>query len=199
MMILRVNNDPDLENPCDTDGWRLYSFSDRHNSYKHPEKLGLAMRLGEDGKPVVRNPGLRRKLETGLAFWLSYYEHGRCLWMLYGEERPGVEFRWDGTRIAGLLVWEEPPKNLGLKTYEERASSARLFLENYTSWCNGEGVCFSLEDEAGEIIDSCCGLYSIQDVIDEVVVGLKGQRVKVQGDLAETVRLYYPVEGCEYV
>jgi hypothetical protein len=59
------------------------------------------------------NPGLRSKLRTGLAFFASYYQHGRCVWFLPGE---GPNCPWDSVRVAGLLVWEQPVENLGPKT-----------------------------------------------------------------------------------
>jgi hypothetical protein len=162
---IRIENDPDLENPTEWDGqWTVYSFGRRHLSYKDPEELGLSLERGEDGKPKVLNPGLRRKLEVGLAFFLSYYEHGGSVWSLIGE---GPQCRWDTVSLAGLLVWEHPPKELGAKSREDRAKDARRFLETYNAWSNGDGMGYVVEDvvecdrheQHYEHLDSCWGFY----------------------------------------
>src|SRR5262245_27751229 len=120
MLKLNLSHDADLENPCDHDGWRVHSFCRRHAAFRHPADLGLGNIDPATGLPRIKNPGLRSKLKNGLAFVLSYYQHGQCLWFLHGEEPAGVEFQWDGTRIAGLLVWEDKASNLGPRTFDGR-------------------------------------------------------------------------------
>ena len=112
-----VEPDDHPENPADWSGWQTYSFCKRHMSYKDPKSLGLG-ELGADGLPKILNPGLRRKLEVGLAFFLSYYEHGNCIWGLIDQ----VPYcRFDSIRIAGLIIWKDSPGELGARTYAERA------------------------------------------------------------------------------
>ena len=127
----------------DADGmWKPYSFSTGHSNYKHPRDIGFE----QTGALLTPNIGLRRKLKVGLAFYLSYFEHGSCRWMLKnGPIPPGVEFQWDGVRLAGLLVWEEPPENMGAKTYEDRMKDAQQFLDVYNAWCNGETYGYTVE------------------------------------------------------
>lgn len=156
MKILTLHNDDSPENPCDFDSqWKLYSFNRKHRSYKSPDAFF------PDGKPSI---GLRRKLATGTAFILDYYEHGLCKWSLGGE---GPSCRWDTSEGAGILVWEHPVKDMGAKTREARAKDAASFLETYTCWCNGDVYGYSVENvktlECGhtenELIDSCFGFY----------------------------------------
>ena len=64
-------------------------------------------------------------------------------------------------------MWEHPPKDMGAKTYEDRAKDARVFLETYNCWCNGDGYGYSVEElvklpcghEERREIDSCFGFY----------------------------------------
>lgn len=152
-----ISHDDDPMSPMEGDGtWTVYSFNRRHVDYKDPESIGLALELDDDGLPVVRNPGLRRKLETGLAFFLSYYEHGACKWSLIDE---GPSCRFDTARIAGILIWTHKPKEMGARTRADRAKDARLFLESYTAWCNGEVYGYGVDDPEGDIEDSCWGFY----------------------------------------
>lgn len=130
-LIVRLEYDHDAECPAD---WKLYSFGRRHTNFVSPEKLGLGLELEADGLPKVFDKKLRTKLKNGLAHWLSYYEHGSCWWgRKDGPVPAGVEFRWDGRRVAGLLVWEHAPRELGSKTYEGRCADADRFLATYTT------------------------------------------------------------------
>lgn len=164
-----LEHDSELENPAEREqDWKLYSFCTRHCSFKDPELLGLSRKIGDDGYPVVRNPGIRAKLKAGLAHWLSYFEHGNALWFRAGSPVPaGVEFQWDGRRVAGLLIWEHDRSYMGAKTFEERAKDADGFLSQYTSWLNGEGYYFSIEDQLGDTIDSAGGFFTSEDMLEE--------------------------------
>lgn len=140
MKVVTLYYDSDIANPTEWDGqWQLYSFNRRHNAYEDPE------RFFPNGHPTI---GLRRKLDVGLAFTLSYTEHGNCRWFRGGEERSGRrgDYDFDTVRFAGLLIWEHPPRDLGAQTLEERQRDADQFLETYTAWANGDGYGFMVED-----------------------------------------------------
>ncbi len=167
---IEILHDQDCESPLDFDlAWKLYSFSNRvgpNNS--NPEDLGLAPHLDEYGEPIVRNPGLRRKLAVGLAHFVSCYQHSGIQWGLRGEVH---QCRWDTAQIAGLLIWEHKPGELS-KDKEQRTKDARTCLAQYTAWCNGECYGFSVSevDEDGEEIeahDSCFG-FIVADKADAI-------------------------------
>lgn len=161
-LVLRLEYDPDAESPCEWDcSWRLWSFCRRHSNFKHPMDLGIL----PDGR--CSNPGLRRKLEVGLAWLLSYYEHGQCSWMLQhsSEWMACPDKVWDGVALAGILVWEHKPSMLGAKTEEERREAAKRFLEIYNNWANGAVYSFDFPDSD---LMGCCGFYTQEDVIDAV-------------------------------
>jgi len=160
-MRLTIEYDECVESPADDSQWEIYSFSSRHRNFKHPENF------------FPLNIGLRRKLEVGTAFLLSYYEHGLCLWSLSGE---GPNCRWDSVGTAGILIYRDPIKYLP-KEYSERAEYARSFLKEYTEWCNGEVFCYCIESESEcdkceqverEIIDSCGGFIGSESILDSL-------------------------------
>lgn len=184
MLKLTLNYDHDLENPAEFDGWKVYSFCRRHSNFRHPDDLGLGLIDPSTGLPKVNNPGLRSKLKSGLAFFLSYYQHGNCLWFLTGEQPPGVEFTWDGVRIAGLLVWEDKASHLGPRTLDGRRQDAAAFLQTYTSWANGEGLYYRIEDENGDLIDSCGGFFDAESMFDQINSHLDGKEYEVEGEAA---------------
>jgi hypothetical protein len=129
------------------DGWKPYSFSRKHPNFKHPNEFDPA----EDEE-------LAANLKNGLAFWLSYYEHGLCRWSLSGE---GPTCRWDSRQRAGILVWEQDEGDIGAKSYEERAEDARAAVKVFTEWCNGEVYAFG-------ILEPCesCGCSCNGDVVE---------------------------------
>ena len=156
MKVISLFHDPDIEDPSENDGaWTVYSFSRRHRAFADPE------RFFPNGRPTI---GLRRKLNRGLAFVLTYSEHGPCQWTRgnWPDDGP-VRNQWDTVRFAGLLVWEKPPGAMGARTPEARGEDADHFLEVYTAWCNGEGYGYRVEDEDEDgnrtEIESVFGFY----------------------------------------
>lgn len=187
-LIVTIDYDGDLPDPSEDDGmWKLYSFCTRHSSFKEPEELGLGRGLDpKTNCPKVNNPGLRQKLKVGLAFWLSYFEHGASMFFRKGTQSP-PDMQWDGNKNAGLLVWEHEPSDMGAKTYEDRAKDADAFLRIHNDWANGRGYYFSIEDEQGENIDSCGGYYDSDSdyMLDEIAHELIGHEFEVKGDAGE--------------
>lgn len=171
MWTLRLEHDCDAEDPCDNDGWQVYSFNRNHVNFEDPEQF------------CPPNSGLRRQLKVGLAFWLSYAEHGLCRWFLAGT---GPLDPWDSVARAGLLRWEWKADELGGKTYEARSSDAAGFLENYTDWFNGSAYWARIEDENGEAVVEGIAFYdncAAAIFAEEILPVLKDQRrIYVVGD-----------------
>jgi hypothetical protein len=125
-----VTNCPYQESPTSEDGYTVYSFNRRHRSFKSPDEVGLGPRDAE-GNATVEDEELKAKFEAGLAYILSYEEHGLCQWSI--EE--GVS-DWDSTAVAGVMVLDpDYVEHLGVA---ERRARAELLAEEYTAWCNGE-------------------------------------------------------------
>lgn len=163
-----IDYDEMAEDPTTWDGWTVYSFSRRHGAFKDPETIFEYDHETETWKP---DEELQKKLDEGFAFFLSYFEHGSCIWSLKGERSPGTEgdWRWDGVDMAGLLIWEQEENGPELPDdwdYEKRQQSARAFIADYTAWCNGH-VCFwsiyvlkecpTCKHVEKEVIESCGG------------------------------------------
>jgi hypothetical protein len=180
---LTLGNDTDVESPNeDGHGWRLYSFSTKHASFKHPENFN-----------VRTNPGLRSKFKAGLAHWLSYYEHGNCLWQLTeGRHVPGSDCPWDSVQYAGIVVFEGPAKDFKA-TPEVRKKSAAEFCRVFTEWSNGECYWFSVEDKDGNDLGGCGGFIGLTEHIAEYINEslADDDRVLPAGELAGMVQ-YIP-------
>jgi len=179
ILQLELDYDPDAECPNDWDcDWKLYSFCTRHTCYKDPEKLGLSYKQDADGLPAKMPVLLRRRLAVGLAFWVSYFEHGNHMWFLKGTKSP-PDMRWDGCRLAGLLVWEHGPRSLGPKTLEDRAKSAAVFLEQYTAWGNGHVYCWDIKDANDEYVQSSGNYYTEEEALSSLAEELVGKKFSI--------------------
>lgn len=188
-LTLTLHYDQEAENPCEHDGWKLYSFCTKHVNFRHPDEFGIR----RDG--TTDKLGFRRKLEVGTAFVLGYFEHGQSLWF-HADERPaGTEgdFRWDGVGVAGVLVWEQPVSDLGPKSFDDRKDDARRFLDGYTAWANGECYGFTLETDDGELIDSCFGFFDVEHMFSEIRQHTEDAEVEVTGE-AKWLADYHSVQ-----
>jgi len=185
LTVILVHDCCDLDDINGVNQWTLYSFCNRHKNFKHPDDFEVI--VSRNHIENVRNQTLRRKLKNGLAHWLSYYEHGASYWMRKDGSIPlGVEFQWDGVRVAGLLVWENKATDLGLKTFEDRAKDADTFIKSYNSVINGEYLYYIIENENGDIINSCGGFYDSDHMLEEISHYLIGHDFRVKSDLTLT-------------
>lgn len=136
---------------------KIYSFSRRHVN---------SIGIDEADDLMAENPNHVK---------LSYFEHGSCHWMVMGESSPGMEFRWDGVRFAGLWIPDDDcMKTINartLKAMKKRPDTtfqdnrrealldyARNVCKTYTQWCNGEVYWYTIELD-GDDIDSCSDFY----------------------------------------
>ncbi len=181
-LIVTVGQDSDVDCPdSGYDGWKLVSFGRKHVNHDDPANYVKEF----DRRTMEVTPatiGLARKLNVGLAFWLSYYQHGLGCWSLKGE---GPQCPWDTAPLAGILIWTGKPTDIGAKTLDDRAADARNYLESFNDWANGNCYWFRLTDECGEEIEGFGGLIGAEALAEVVGESLQpGDNVKVEGDAA---------------
>lgn len=194
VVSLTVSQSPPVPHEECDGTWIPYSFKRAHVNFKHPQDPELLI----DSNGSSHLPLLKKKLNEGLAFILSHYEHGDCLWSISGT---GPKCEWDSVQIAGVLIWEEDPANMGAKSYEDRQKDAQNFLEAYTDWCNGHVYDIFVETDDGTELDNACHVPDCQldGVFDDVVYPhTKGKEVTVQGD-ATWLAMYHPVKVDETI
>jgi len=168
ILTVEIEYDQDLECPIGESGdtkERFVSFNRRHKAYADPsEWIAGLNRHGE----VIFTPegfGLRRQLETGTAFILSYFEHGSSVWSLQGA---GPQCQWDTADVAGIY-WlpSDVPK-------DRRREYAKAAMESYTDWCNGNGYGYTITDQAtGEMLDSCWGFIGDKHASDSILEAIQ--------------------------
>ena len=163
MLSVKIINDFDID--MEEFGWELKSFNSRHKNFVHPDSL-------------YGNHTLQEKLTKGLAFFVSYYEHGNCLWFLADSETPaGVEFQWDGRKIAGYIEFMDD-ENYVPDNIKESAVS---FLKMYTDYCNGNTYAYIIMD-GEEVIDSCGGFIGDEHLVSHLAEVIGDKDFEVIGD-----------------
>lgn len=165
MLTVKIINDYCDHAEIDEMGWKLHSFNTRHRNFVHPDD-------------IASDYDLREKFNNGLAFFVGYYEHGNCLWFLSDSDTPaGVEFQWDGRRIAGYIEFmdDENYKPDNLK------ESAVSFLKVYTDYCNGNTYAYSIQ-EGEEFLDSCGGFIGEEHLISHLADIIGDKDFQVIGD-----------------
>lgn len=168
-ITVNIWHDEHAEDPCGS-GWTLHSFGRSHYNSTTPEEVGIVF---DDATETWRpSAALAKKIEEGSAYFLDYYEHGCSYWYLPGE---APNCRWDTSRMAGLLVWEDDTPLAA--TYDENRSYADTFLQDYNQWANGNVFGFT----ATATRPCCeCGQDRPDDSLDEDPLsqgGYYGERI----------------------
>lgn len=132
--------------------FKLYSFNRRHANYLPYDQWnekGFSV-AGPDGPIGVTKEAFRNALKHGRVFFCWYYEHTLCCWgvtevLAANYPQPlavpaGVEFRWDGVRLAGVLIWEPNGDEQLPRTFVKRLELAQATLQDITDDMNGEVI-----------------------------------------------------------
>lgn len=170
-----ITHDDSPENPLEYSDYELISFNRRHINSGDPEELGWF----KNGP--YPTPKLKKLMDKDLAFVLSYYEHGNCLWQLRdGPKVPGSECPWDSVSVAGLLIFTGDVKDAPEKKH--RRDAAKGLVEAYTDWSNGSVYEWFIENKHGETIDSLCGLFGLdyaEDSLKEALAALPPKKLRL--------------------
>jgi len=166
---ISVWHDEDAMDPCDFGLWKVFSFSRRHYNFKNPDDIDL-----KKTEP---------KLKDGRAFWLDCYQHGCCTWSLHGE---GTQCQFDTAKKGGILFLLDQEFVLE----EDRKERACEFLNMYSQWCNGECYGWSVEDENGDVIDSCGGYIGMDDLIEGIRESYGDEPFEIITERTETVTVH---------
>jgi hypothetical protein len=170
-------------------GWEVYSFSHRHVNYKHPDEFGLYYDR-ENRSLETTNIGLRRKLDVGLAFLLSYFEHGVGAWGRQGVFSHLPDAMWDCARFAGIALWVEKAKDCPAKTYSERAKLLDEYLENFTAVWNGDIYeCVFVDDETDDMFGlGIYGGHHFKEMAKEIAQVVGNKPFEIVGDVPRSMK-----------
>lgn len=90
---------------------------------------------------------------------INKYEHSGIVYRL------GTAHGWDCSNNGFYVITDKTQKEMGTakKDFEKVIKGE---LDIYNQYANGEVYRFYLCDEAGEVVDSCGGIYSIDEIRD---------------------------------
>lgn len=173
-VTITLDNDPDTSSPSENDlSWKIVTFGNKLITDGNPEEYCSG--LDESGEPIPATLAIRNKLKAGSAFWLSYFEHGNSVYSIMGT---GPQCRWDNVRVAGIVLFEHNPNEIGPKVktsaerYAIRQADCASFLAEYTQWANGECYWYRVECEEADFEDSCGGFIGSDYCLEEVASSL---------------------------
>lgn len=121
---------------------------------------------------LIKKEILKETGEKVIAIYpVSKYEHSGVVYKL------GTTCGFDFSNNGFYIVTEESQKELGTpkKLFEK---VIRQELETYTKYVNGEVYQFILRDENGDIEDSCCSFYSIDEIKECLPEDFKNEDLK---------------------
>lgn len=175
---LRIYYEECAENPIKD--WDFVGSVDLFGRYEH---LGSDSRAKDyEGFKYLREDEYLRKLkkierEGGIVLPVYAYEHSGLAFRTYPFSCP-----WDSGQAGFVYITKEQiTKGLGYKPGQRgRKIAAEEYLKAQvallSAYANGEVYGFSLEDEQGEVVDSCWGFYctgKFSDVIDDMKYGIE--------------------------
>ena len=163
---LVISYDNNSESPREWSNLGYFITVDRN--YNSPDKNETLERIIKETGEVADNSEdhIKRikkeiKKEIGenvLAIYpITKYEHSGVSYSL------GIGNGFDSSNSGFYIVTDKTSKEIGaIKKDFEKLISQELSL--YNRWVNGENLEFILYDKNGEVEDSSCGFYEIEDI-----------------------------------
>lgn len=70
---------------------------------------------------------------------------------------------WDSGQVGFIYVERTS------REYSDPIAGLTAEVDIYDQWLRGDVYCYTVEDSAGEILDSCCGFYGYDDCRQEAI------------------------------
>jgi len=88
---------------------------------------------------------------------ITRFEHGNVEYLL------GNYSGWDYS-LCGFYIVTNKTLGYSVVKLADIEKTIKAELKDYNQWANGEIYSFTLYDEDGEVVDSVCGFYDINDI-----------------------------------
>lgn len=155
----------DSDSPRDWDNLGKMVLS--HKRYNLPNEVDLNFDNFDGWDEVEKY--LRDEHDAYIVLPVQMYDHSGVS-IYVGNEHD----RWDGGQLGFIMATGADIRSwFGVKriTKEVKERAIQTLndeVEAYDQWQRGEIYDFVLEDKQGNVLDSCCGWYNIQDIKDEL-------------------------------
>jgi hypothetical protein len=162
---LTIEYDTDAENPREWDNLG-YFFTKEQNHIspytKEPSLYSIMLKTENEAEDTANHMALIKKEAKKQGYKIKYimpvykYEHSNVVYRL------GTANGFDYSNCGFYIVLS----NSETKAMTKKQIESNIIgeLETYTKWCNGEVYVYTLNDENGDYLDSCGGIYDIEDI-----------------------------------
>lgn len=180
---LEVWHDDSTESPREWDNLGYFIAVDRnyYSPDRHPEFERIIKETGDEATDQADHmERIKKEIEEQgekiLAIYpVGKYEHsGVCYYL-------GTRHGFDYSNNGFYIVTKKSAEIIGAKK-KDFEDIIRAEIKTFNSYMNGEVYGYTLYDEAGELIDSCGGFYSLNDIRESLPEEYKNE------DLSEYMR-----------
>lgn len=178
---IRVYPDEDVESPLDGDvvrityragsSYKLGNVPLEHWAHKQIAKrieafdnpgVRLASHLeGEDAPEPLIGMAVHAYVHSSIHLSTTSW-HGRAQHAAWDSGQSGFVY----ITPKDALVWQGGKRLTKRKVARMRAALSSM-VEEYGRWLNGECYYFTVEDESGEVLDSCGGFIGYEHMLNE--------------------------------
>jgi len=169
-LIIKYDECPESPREWSTLGYFLTSDRNYYSpdGKRNPEIQNIMEETGNEANNLENHIELMKKRieeeigEKVLAIYpIVKYEHSGISYSL------GYQKGFDYSNNGFYIITDKSQKETGIEK-DNFEKSIENELKNYNKYANGEIYRFTLLDENGEIEDSCCGFYEIEDIRDNL-------------------------------
>lgn len=163
---------------------KVYPDSDAENPIKEEETLGEYIswdRRHNFGNKVFQGiTQLKTYIQKRKCFVFNWYiyKHSGIAFALSNEHYPFNDV-WDSWQLGHIVVPIVQAKKVFGKnvTMEQVKVAIEGELETYERYVNGDIYYVTVEGEDGEIIDSCGGIYDLDEFVEEMKTNIDNKVV----------------------
>lgn len=180
---IKLSYDTNAKSPREWDNLGTLALYHRHTSDEPIYDVNeyLCELLGMDVAQCEKGAKCDFYTEDMKAFLLGKLDKDYVWLCVYRYEHSGIAFsttpfscRFDSCLIGIIYVSKEDlRKEYGIKritkTLRDKVNDLLSGeVDTYSAWANGEVYLYTIEDQYGNVEDSCCGFYSIEDMTEHI-------------------------------
>lgn len=151
---IKIFHDPDCGNPTDNDGLAFMALF--HNRYTLPNHHKINAESFNSWHEIEQHIHDQFKAPVILPVYL--YDHSGLAF-----STSSFSCNWDSGQVGFIYATRDSIKEcFGVKRISQDLKAAvteqlKVILEDYNQWQSGDCYGYQIEDEDGEIVDSCAG------------------------------------------
>jgi hypothetical protein len=167
---IEIYYDQDVPSPREYDELCMLVLS--HRKYSWPNESEVKFDDFNSWEGVEER--LRNTYNIALIRPVFGYDHsGVVLKVGVDGLNPFPDARWDSGQAGfAVITKEKATEIMGIQDFDAKANEQLLqcvvgAVDEFSAWASGEVYAFSVLDDDGAVVDSCCGFYDYDTAISE--------------------------------